>query len=370
MSDLLLSDDFKSIVLANRLLIDVRAPVEFGKGAFPHSINLPLMNDEERHLVGICYKEQGDDEALKLGHSLVSGTNKEKRVKAWQDLISVHPDAMLYCFRGGERSRISQEWLTEIGHHIVRLRGGYKAFRRYLIEETISASDRFEPILLGGRTGSGKTILLQQVDNAIDLEALANHRGSSFGRRIIPQPNQIDFENALAYVLIQKLESGFGKLVFEDEGRNIGKNYLPSHLVDSLSNAPLIVLETPIQERVEITFEEYVVTAQEEYQSVYPDTPLLTWKYDIKRAMKRIEKRLGGLRYQAVSGLLEDAFDEQLRSGSPEQHKVWVEYLLKEYYDPMYDYQILKRSDLVQLRGGKEKILAYLRKNRYLEQGL
>ena len=250
--------------------------------------------------------------------------------------------------------------MQEAGKPIVRLEGGYKAFRRYLIEETERSCDRFGPIVLGGRTGSGKTILLQQMQNAIDLEALANHRGSSFGRHITPQPTQINFENALAYELIQKLESGCTHLVFEDEGKNVGKNYLPDIFAACLSRAPLVILETSMQERVEITFEEYVESAQKKYRKADYADPFEEWKSDIERAIKRIRKRLGGLRYQRLSDIFEYAVNEQLRSGSLDAHKEWVEYLLREYYDPMYDYQIQKRSDQVAFRGDSDAVLGYL----------
>jgi len=360
-SDLPLSGDFKSIVLNNTPLIDVRAPVEFEKGAFPHSINLPLMSDEERHLVGIRYKNMGNSEALKLGHSLVNGTKKAARVKAWLDFAESHPNALIYCFRGGQRSQISQEWMKEAGKMIVRLKGGYKAFRRYLIEETERSCDRFQPIILGGRTGSGKTILLQQLDNAVDLEALANHRGSSFGRHITPQPTQINFENALAYELIQKLELNFRNLIFEDEGKHIGKDYMPETFAEYLSGAPLVILETPMQERVEITFDEYVATAQEKYRKAGCAEPLDEWKQDIISAIERIRRRLGGLRYKTLSDIFGYAVDKQTRNGSLDAHKVWIEYLLREYYDPMYDYQIQKRSEQVVFRGNDKEVLNYLR---------
>jgi len=359
-SDLPLSDDFKSIVLEKRPLIDVRAPIEFEKGAFPHSINLPLMNDEERHLVGIRHKEQGNDAAVKLGHALVSGSSKEVRINTWTDFVQKHPNAMLYCFRGGQRSQISQEWMEAAGEPISRLKGGYKAFRRYLIEATERSCDHFKPIILGGRTGSGKTILLQQIQNAIDLEALANHRGSSFGRHITPQPTQINFENALAYDLIQKLELGFSHLIFEDEGKNVGKAYLPDSLAIYLAQAPLVILETPIQERVEITFEEYVTIAQKRYKEADHDDPLNEWKQDIRHAIERIQRRLGGLRYQHLISIFEQAVDRQAKTGSLDAHKEWVEYLLSEYYDPMYDYQIQKRSEQVVFRGDSKAILDYL----------
>ena len=261
--------DFKSIVLNNTPLIDVRAPIEYQKGAFTNSVNLPLMNNEERHLIGIKYKDKVNADALKLGHKLVKEDVKDNRLNAWLTFKTQHPDALLYCFRGGQRSKISQEWMKESGKDIVRLKGGYKAFRSYLMQEIEESTKRFKPIIIGGRTGSGKTILLQNIKNAIDLEALANHRGSTFGRKTIPQPTQINFENALAYDLIQKLDRGFEKLFFEDEGKYVGSVYIPKEFAEYLSHAPIIILETPDDERINITFDEYFVQAQKSYKMFF-----------------------------------------------------------------------------------------------------
>jgi len=359
-SALLQSNDFKSIILNHTPLIDVRSPIEFVKGAFPYSVNLPLMSDEERHRVGICYKELGNKKAIELGHKLVSGQNRESRIDSWSDFIINHPDAKLYCFRGGERSKISQEWLSKRGIDIVRLNGGYKAFRQYLIDILDNSNDHFNPIILGGRTGSGKTDLLQEIDNMIDLEALANHRGSSFGRYITPQPSQIDFENALAYRLFENIELGAKYILFEDEGRNIGQSYLPHIFAKYLSQAPLIILETDIQDRVDITFDEYIVSAQRLYMDSDLDDPISEWSRDILSAMRRIERRLGGLRYQKLLDIFTDAMEVQKSSNLLDAHRVWVEYLLTEYYDPMYDYQIEKRSKQVVFRGDRDKILEYI----------
>ncbi len=362
MPDLPLSDDFKSIVLNRTPLIDVRAPVEFANGAFLNAVNLPLMDDEERRLVGICYKKEGNAAAVKLGHELVSGEIKQRRIRAWSELMASKPDAMLYCFRGGQRSKISQEWISESGKEITRLKGGYKAFRNYLMHETERSTERFKPIVLGGRTGSGKTILLKKVKNAIDLEALANHRGSSFGRKINPQPTQINFENALAYELISKLEEGFKHLVFEDEGKNVGSVYMPKPFATYLAEAPRVILETSTQERVETTFEEYVLEAQQMYKEAGYEDPLSTWQEDIQKAMDRIMKRIGSERHKEVCAIFKSAVDEQMRSGSLDAYKEWAEYLLREYYDPMYDYQIQKRSELIAFRGSSEEVLEYLKR--------
>ena len=358
----LLFDDFKSIVLSKTTLLDVRAPVEFKKGAFLNATNLPIMNDEERHLVGICYKNQGNKKAIELGHSLVSADIKEERITAWINFIDANPSALLYCFRGGQRSKIAQEWLHVRGREIVRLKGGYKAFRTFLINELKESTNHFNPIILGGRTGSGKTIVLKKMPNSIDLEDLANHRGSSFGSRLSAQPMQIDFENNLAYELIQKIEDGFKTLVFEDEGKHVGNAFMPENLISTTLNAPLIILDTLIEERVEITLDEYVIQAQEAYIKAGFDSALEEWSKNIQDAMSRITRRLGSEKYTKVSSIFESALNEQKRSGSYDGYREWVKFLLEEYYDPMYDYQIQKRSHMVSFRGDAQEIQNYIEK--------
>ncbi|PNV83882.1 MAG: tRNA 2-selenouridine(34) synthase MnmH [Sulfurimonas sp.] len=356
-----LFDDFKSIVLKNTPLIDVRAPVEFKKGAFLNAINLPIMSDKERHEVGTCYKNEGNAKAVELGHRLVSGDIKEQRIKAWLDFMDANPDAPLYCFRGGLRSKIAQQWISERGRDIVRLKGGYKAFRGYLLRELDSSCEHFKPIILGGRTGSGKTIELKKMQNAIDLEGLANHRGSSFGQKITPQTSQIDFENNLTYKLIQKREEGFGTLVFEDEGKHIGSVFMPESFIHAMSKSPLVILERPLEERIEITLREYVIEAQKMYERAGYKDAQEAWQLDIKNAMQRIKRRLGDQRYRDVSAIFEDALKEQKRNGSYEKYRDWVTYLLSEYYDPMYDYQIQKRANLVAFRGDAKGVHEYIK---------
>ena len=318
------------------------------------------MNDQEREVVGTTYKQKGSDAAMKLGHELVSGSVKEERLQSWKDAVLANPQALLFCFRGGARSRISQEWLANAGVDIVRLKGGYKAFRNYLMSEIEKAPTQFKPIVIGGRTGSGKTILLKKVQNSIDLEGIANHRGSSFGRQISPQPSQIDFENSLAYDLIQKCNTGYEQLLFEDEGKAVGKLYIPPSIAAYLKTAPLYILETPKERRVEIIFDEYVLASQMEYAKEYEDGVAL-WLTDMQQSMWRIRKRLGLERYKILETLFLDAGEAQKKDNILEGHKIWIEYLLTEYYDPMYDYQIQKNVDRIVMRGSEEELLKYLK---------
>ncbi|MEN7972389.1 MAG: tRNA 2-selenouridine(34) synthase MnmH [Verrucomicrobiota bacterium] len=352
-------NDFRRIVLDDIPLIDVRAPIEFEGGAFPTALNLPLMNNEERHLVGIRYKEEGNAEAIKLGHELVSGKIKEERVAAWTRQLEHRPDTLLYCFRGGQRSKISQQWIAEESGKVVpRLEGGYKAFRNYLLDQLDPANLASKPIILGGRTGVGKTLLLRKLKNAVDLEAIANHRGSSFGRFTTPQPCPIDFENSLAWALIRHEATEHRHMILEDEGRNIGDRYLPKALVEHFSKGGLVILERSMEERVEITFDEYVTAVQSEYRQIYGenDGPQ-QWLAYMNRSIDRIRKRLGGLRHQQIKQLLHTAHE----SGNLEQHKEWIRQLLHDYYDPMYDYQIQNKSSNIVFRGNAAEVLGYLK---------
>ena len=224
------SGDFQYLFLNDVPLIDTRAPVEFEKGAFPCSVSLPLMTNDERAQVGTCYKQQGQDAAIELGHSLVSGEVKQQRVDAWLDFAKHNPQGYLYCWRGGLRSQICQQWLAERGCHYPRIGGGYKAMRRYLIDQFERISQHYPLLVLGGRTGCNKTAFVEQLPQAVDLEALANHRGSSFGRRPDGQPTQLNFENAVAVAMLkaeQRALQSQQPLLLEDESKLVGRCSLP-----------------------------------------------------------------------------------------------------------------------------------------------
>lgn len=359
----LLYSNYKELVLNETPFIDVRAPIEFEKGAFKTSINAPILTDEERCQVGITYKNQGNDKATELGFRLVSGEQKEKRVETWVNYIEQHPEAMLYCFRGGSRSRIAQQWLKDIGIDIPRLEHGYKGFRNYLIESLTPEAITMEPLILGGCTGSGKTILLKKLENAIDLEKAANHRGSAFGRHVIGQPMPINFENLLAYEFIQKQEKGFQSIVLEDEGKHVGSCYLPKTLFEYTSKGKLVIMDVSLEKRVENTLEEYITEAQEEYIQYYDgDTEggLEVWYEYITSSVIRVKKALGGDRVQNVLEKMSAAYAHQQATGDIQKHKEWILFFLAEYYDPMYQYQIETNSKEIIFRGTEDEVLAFL----------
>ena len=357
-----LSDDFLSIVLNETPLLDVRAPVEFNKGKFINTTNLPILEDEERRLVGTKYKEKGNEAAVKLAESLIKNEGKEERVAKWKAYLEKNPNAKLYCFRGGQRSGISQTWLDEAGINITRLKGGYKAFRNFLMQQTEDISAITPTFILGGRTGSGKTILLKKLENAIDLEALANHRGSSFGRFVNPQPSQIDFENNLAYKLIQFHHKGFNNLILEHESHNIGRTFIPKPVYDNFMKGKLIILETPLDERAEITYDEYVTSALKDYENVYDEKCLEIWAEDVNAGLQRIKKRLGNQLFTELNNMFNHALTQHKTPEAKELYKEWIKKLLTEYYDPMYDYQLEKTTIPIIFRGDEKAVITFISK--------
>jgi len=355
-----LTDDFRTIVLNETPLLDVRAEIEFDKGAFINATNIAILNDKERELVGTMYKEQGNAQAVKLAEELIKQEGKQKRVEMWQEYLKQNPNALLYCFRGGQRSGISQTWLDEAGINITRLEGGYKAFRSFLMQESLNISNTAKTIIIGGRTGSGKTLLIDELENSIDLEKLANHRGSTFGGFAKKQPTQINFENDLAYKLIQFQDKQYKQLIIEHESRNIGKAYIPKPVYENLMDGELIILETPLQQRVEIIFEDYILNSLKDYTQKHQEDGIKVWADIINTSLGKIQKRLGGELYMELKTIFEDALKEHIKDGNLEAYKLLIEKLLVEYYDPMYDYQIQKTTIPIIFRGSHSQILDFL----------
>lgn len=343
-------EDLGSVLVKSQPLLDVRAPIEFAEGAFPNTTNLPLMNDAERAAIGKRYKDAGQDEAILLGLHLVSGANKTERIAAWQQYALDHPEGALYCFRGGLRSCISQQWLyAETGIAYPRIAGGYKALRRYVLDALVSLPQHYQAYVLSGRTGSGKTRFLKGLQQSIDLEGLAHHRGSAFGAWVQPQPTQIDFENALVAKLLQQLAKQYKQVVFEDESRSIGSLHLPDSLFFSLRAAPLILLETSLAERLELTYQEYILDMLQAFQahSAEPELAFKRLSQYLLTSLAKVQKRLGGGRYAKVSSLLHHALAQQQKNGETYSHQAWIEFLLTDYYDPMYDYQIGQKQERI-----------------------
>ncbi len=359
-------DDYSRLLLGGVALLDVRAPVEFEQGSFPTSHNVPIMNDEERETIGLCYKEQGQERAIALGHELVSGDIKRERVEAWVEFARQNPQGALFCFRGGMRSKITQQWIYEhAGIVYPRVKGGYKAMRRFLLDELERSVAQIDFTILSGRTGVGKTGLLHELVSYVDLEGIYRHNGSAFGRRPQPQPSQIDVENELSITLLRHRQQGHGRLLLEDESANIGSRRIPNILLEKMGLAPVVVLEASLEARIELIYQQYVVESRQRYRAVFgEEAGTQRWAENLLAALARIQRRLGGERYLVVKARMDAALADPALA-AVERHKAWIHYLLVEYYDAMYDYQLAKKAERVVFRGDAQAVGEYLRQQRF-----
>jgi tRNA 2-selenouridine synthase len=320
-----IEDFYKKLRAENPLLLDVRSPSEYRQAHIPGAINFPLLNDEERKQVGITYKKGGKEAAVIKGYDLVGG-KFGSYVKQAKTLLAKHSGKaegdipnqtiFIYCWRGGMRSNIMAWVLRMAGFDIVLLKYGYKAYRHYMLH-ILNEEKRI--VMLGGKTGGGKTEMLEKLRKAgeqvICLETLASHRGSAFGALgMEPQPRNEHFENMLAE---QWHKIDREKILWlENESQSIGSIVLPKNIFARMRNTPVVEMEIEKDQRIKRIVKEY------------GGFPLV----ELVANTKKIEQRLGGQHAQeAIEALQNDNFD------------LWADLMLT-YYDKTYAYGIETRA--------------------------
>ncbi|MBD1577414.1 tRNA 2-selenouridine(34) synthase MnmH [Vibrio sp. S11_S32] len=355
------SKDFLNIFLNDIPLMDVRAAIEVDKGAFPQSINRPLLDDAQRHEIGICYKEAGEEEAILLGLKLATPEIRAQRLADWKAFCTDNPNGYLYCFRGGLRSHTTQAWLKESGVDYPLIDGGYKAMRRFLMDQLDDNIESLRLINICGPTGSGKTRVLQHIHHQVDFEGLAQHRGSAFGRNADDfQPSSIDWENAVSIVMLKHRHRHAKQPLFvEDEGRLIGRIVMPENLCRAMTSNELAILEEPIEKRIAMTVEDYVTQPWQDYQQRFGPDAEQHFSDFVLGSLTRIKKRLGGDRFNALHTSLTQALDVLFRTGEHLAFDAPVKTLLADYYDPMYHYQFGKRQGKVIFQGNSEAMIEW-----------
>ena len=296
-----------------------------------------------------------------MGHRLVTGDVKAQRLAAWVAFAQQHPNGYLYCFRGGLRSQTVQQWLQqEAGIDYPLITGGYKALRGFLTTQLDRFANDAPWWVLGGMTGTGKTDVITQITQGIDLEGFAHHRGSSFGWRAKPQPSPIDFENTLGIALLQRESAGQRQWLVEDEGRCIGHCALPLALYQRMQNSPVIWLEAPFEERVDRILHQYVTDQCQEHVALWGDElGFERFAQGLLQSMHNIRKRLGLERCAHLTQALQAALQQQRTNGDTAAHRVWIEGLLRDYYDPMYTYQQQQKAQRIVFRGTHAEVLDY-----------
>ncbi len=375
--------DFEKIFSADTPLIDVRAPIEFKEGSIPNSVNLPILNDSERALIGTTYKQKGQAEAIDLGYKIVSGSIKEERVHAWSNYIKQYPQTIVYCFRGGKRSQITQQWLAEIGVNIPIIEGGYKAVRNYFLKKVSDFAVNRNFILITGPTGSGKTKFLVELAKSwpvIDLESIAHHRGSAFGGVNKTQPTQINFENQLAVecLKIDHKYSTENTILIEDESRLIGTRSVPESLFKKMRESKVVWIDQDLSTRVQNIYTDYILNTAigyslnnsfrcaEEQEIITSEAKNVFLYYE--KATQSIQKKLGGLRTQEI--LSDILFSKKLflENHDITSNIIWIEKLLSWYYDPIYLGNLQRRDIEILFKGSyqdsRDFLLTYAKKSK------
>ncbi len=346
------------ILKSSAQFLDVRAPIEFAVGHIPGARNFPILDNEERKTVGTTYKQQGRDSAIRVGESLVDGGNRDRKIAQWQKFISQHEQSVLYCHRGGLRSMYASDWLEALGCRFRRLEGGYKRARHAYLKTLNEVDRNFQLIAITGKTGSGKSKLLEVAGEhrpILHLEAFANHRGSAFGKLGL-QPSQGQFENRIAQRLLQipAFDNEPALVLVEDESRMIGQCAVPESIFANYRSRPVILVEEPLANRVDLILADYVI---DPYRLATDPNTVLT---GLSEALLAIAKKLGQERYGHCLMLLRTAHSESL-SGDFSRHRQWIELLLRDYYDPLYEKSFIKRNPQILQRGSREDLVESLK---------
>ncbi|WP_444942946.1 tRNA 2-selenouridine(34) synthase MnmH [Microbulbifer sp. ZKSA006] len=350
--------NFTKLFLEDTPLLDIRAPVEFNRGAFPLAENYPLLDNRQRELIGTRYKSDGQQAAIELGWELASEEVLAARLSAWKKFIDQFPSGYLYCFRGGLRSRMAQKLLRAEGLDYPMVTGGYKAMRSFLLAELETQCQSLAFVVVAGHTGSGKTALLNRVQRSVDLEGIAKHRGSSFGRTDSEQPSQIDFENQLSIDLL-KLSQQSGPVAIEDESRLIGRCALPPTLQAAMQSAPRVLVEEPLEARAQRIVRDYISDGLKRF-SGSEKLPAQSLGEELHFNLNKIRKRLGGLRYKQLDEALTSANRELQQHNNSEAYIPVVIALLRDYYDGSYDYLMKKSEHKILFRGSHAEVQQWL----------
>ena len=324
-------EDLRKFRSFNGPLIDVRSPNEYYKGHMPNSINIPLFDNDERAIVGTIYKKNGRELAVTQGLKFV-----EEKIETLLDSIFKYIEnykytyrkqdigdslIRIYCARGGMRS-ISIAWLLDkFKFNSITLKGGYKTYRRWILE---GFSKKYNLIVIGGKTGTGKTKLLKLLEKndyqTIDLEGFASHRGSTFGGLgMKKQPTNEHFENIIAEKLISFKKNDH--IFIEAESANIGSCKLPHELFNQMKSSQRIEIIRSESNRLEELISTYSIFNQEE----------------LEESILRIKKRLGPQRTKiAVNSIKEKKWDLVCRA-------------VMEYYDKCYEYEKIGKKNIKKL---------------------
>ena len=316
------------------VLIDVRSPSEYKNFSIPGSINIPFFDDAERAEIGTLYKQVSVAAAKERGLAIISAKLPEF-VKQFKQ---VEGNKTVFCWRGGMRSRTTATLLSLMDVHVSRLEGGIREYRRWVLKQLEQSEAPFKAYVLNGLTGTGTTRILKALEEqgypVIDLEGLANHKGSIFGHIGVEPHNQKVFDSLFVQQFRELEKAPF--VLFEAESSRIGKVVIPNWVMELKANSIQLIIDMPMEERIKEIIEDY---RPEEYQD------------ECIAAFQRIKTRMP----QDVSKQIE----EDLETG---EFASAVRLLLEFYYDSRYKHTGLQYPDqqkkVLQVRNLEEAIEA------------
>jgi tRNA 2-selenouridine synthase len=301
----------KEVYNQDYTFVDVRSPKEFEEDHIPGAVNIPLFSNEERSIVGTIYKKESKDLAIEKGLEIMS----DKLPAMIKEYKKIEGKVCIYCWRGGMRSGSITSLLKSLKFDVIKLKDGYKDYRRFVREELDKIKiPKF--IVIYGLTGSGKTDLLKQLPNSLDLEGLAEHRGSIFGDINLIPNSQKRFESLL---LKRLLELQKEKVIYvEGESRRIGRILIHPTVWEHMQKAEKYKLICPDEERIERIHREYCHNIDKEL---------------FKTKILKIQKFLGKKKAEELIQLLEE-----------DKIKKVIEIILLEYYDKLYAHTIESKT--------------------------
>ncbi|WIV10915.1 tRNA 2-selenouridine(34) synthase MnmH [Proteiniborus sp. MB09-C3] len=310
-----------ALPLKDLAFIDVRSESEYEIDTIPGAINVPILNNSEREHVGYIYTQVDKDEAKKIGLKYASAKLVEFYEKA-KNIEKNNKHVALFCYRGGMRSNSVANVLDTMGINLFLVRGGYKSYRKYVLEELVKYEGKYKFIVLHGYTGAGKTKILKMLEklgkSVLDLESLARNAGSVFGN--IAFEGESNSQKKFESLLLNNLENTKDVYVFtESESKRVGKAVLPEFLFHDMENGYHVLIETTLEKRVENIVDDYVSSTS------------CTKDMEIKEAIDKLRKKIGG---DKANTLIEEL--------NKKNYSVIARELMRSYYDPLYKYSIEK----------------------------
>lgn len=332
--------------LKSYILIDARSPKEFEESPIPHAINIPTLLDEERVEVGTAYVRESKEKAKEIGIERISKRLPEI-FRQINELSKKYDKLVFYCARGGMRSSSLEAIFYALGYKTLKLENGYKGYRNYILNHIGEKNKDIKYIVLHGKTGVGKTKILEKLEerglSVMDLEKMANHKGSFFGGLCEKKKqSQKRFEGEM----FEKISSNkTGYVLVESESKRIGDAYLFEEVYDSILNGCHILIDTSMENRVKIIMEDYSEASKEELLS----------------CLEKVRKYISKERYNNYKVLLEEG-----------NLPLLSEKLMKEYYDPLYEvginkYQYEENIFYSTIDEAADRVEEFLLKNGYIK---